>query len=77
MGTKSDQGLNEAVAQMEQLADEIRLKIHLAGMDAKDAWSSLEPRLEEARKHAREASHASSVAIDETLDAFRKFAASL
>jgi hypothetical protein len=32
--------------QLQGLADEIRVKIHLAGMDAKDAWAKLEPRLQ-------------------------------
>ena len=32
--------------QLQRLADEIRVKVHLAGMDAKDAWAKLEPRLE-------------------------------
>jgi hypothetical protein len=27
------------------LADEVRLKAHLAGMDAKKAWEGIEPRL--------------------------------
>lgn len=28
-----------------RLADEIRVKIHLAGMEVKETWSKLEPRL--------------------------------
>ena len=28
-------------------ADEIKLQLHLAGMDAKDAWNELEPKLAE------------------------------
>jgi len=37
---------------LRQLADEIRVKIHLAGMDAKDTWSKLEPRLREVEQKA-------------------------
>ena len=29
-----------------RLADELELRIHLAGMDARDRWHELEPRLE-------------------------------
>jgi hypothetical protein len=32
---------------LRRIADEIRLKIHLASMDAKTAWASLEPRVTE------------------------------
>lgn len=30
-----------------RLADEIRVKIHLAGMEVKDTWDRLEPKLQE------------------------------
>lgn len=32
---------------LKQMADEIRVKLHLAGMDAKDAWDEVQPRLAE------------------------------
>jgi hypothetical protein len=32
---------------LQQTADEIKLKLHLAGMDAKDAWNELEPKIAE------------------------------
>lgn len=32
---------------LRRAADEIRLKLHLAGMDAKDAWNEIQPRLED------------------------------
>ena len=35
---------------LRQTADEIRVKLHLAGMDAKDAWEELEPKLAEFEK---------------------------
>jgi len=37
-----------------QLKDEIRVKLHLAGMDAKDAWQRLQPRLEHFERTAEE-----------------------
>ena len=33
-----------------RLADELEVQIHLAGMDARDAWRELEPRLERLEK---------------------------
>jgi hypothetical protein len=77
MGTKQDirKGIDEALDALEQTADEVRVKLHLAGMEATDAWEKqLEPRLFEARRHAREATAASKAAIEETLKAFRDFA---
>jgi hypothetical protein len=31
--------------EVRQIADELKLKIHLASMDARDRWRTLEPRL--------------------------------
>ncbi|PZR16563.1 MAG: hypothetical protein DI536_05190 [Archangium gephyra] len=36
------------VKSLQQLRDEIRLKLHLASMDAKDEWDRLEPQVEHA-----------------------------
>jgi hypothetical protein len=33
---------------LQQLRDEIRLKLHLASMEAKDEWSRLEPQVDHA-----------------------------
>lgn len=46
--TESDMG-NELSAwdDVRRFADELELKIHLAGMDARDRWHALEPRLEQ------------------------------
>ena len=30
---------------LKRTADEIKLKLHLAGMDAKDAWEEIQPRI--------------------------------
>jgi hypothetical protein len=43
------------------LRDEIRVQLHLAGMDLKKEWQKLEPRLEEAEKMV-DAVQAASVA---------------
>jgi archaellum component FlaC len=37
---------------LRRMADEIRVKIHLAGMDAKDTWAKLEPKLHELERKA-------------------------
>ena len=35
---------------LRRTADEIRLKLHLAGMDAKDAWEEIQPRIADFEK---------------------------
>ncbi len=42
-----------------RIADEIRVRIHLASMDAKDAWTKLEPRVKDLEhKFDRATEHA-------------------
>ena len=41
------QDLEDTRADLKRAADEIRVKMHLAGMDAKDAWQDIQPRLED------------------------------
>ena len=54
------------------------MKLHLANMDAAAEWNDkLEPRLFQAREHAREAKDASKAAIEDAVKAFKAFAASL
>jgi hypothetical protein len=76
--TPLEQSIDEALLELEKLTDEIRVKLHLASMDANVAWNEkLEPRLFEARGHASEAKAASKHAIDDAVKAFKAFAASL
>ncbi len=48
-----------------RVADEIRVRIHLAGMDAKDAWAKLEPRVNELQSKLVRASDRASAELDE------------
>jgi len=41
------QDLEDTRNDLKQAADEIRVKLHLAGMDAKDAWDEIQPRIED------------------------------
>lgn len=77
MDAKQDlrKGIDDALAELEKVADEVRVKLHLAGMDVIATWNEqLEPRLFEARQHARDASLASKAAIAEAVETFREFA---
>lgn len=39
------QELEDTRNDLRRTADEIKVKLHLAGMDAKDAWDEVQPRL--------------------------------
>lgn len=41
------QELQDTRDDLQRMADEIKVKLHLAGMDAKDAWNEIQPRLED------------------------------
>jgi hypothetical protein len=70
--------IDDALRELETLADEIRVKLHLAGMDANDTWDRiLEPRLFDALEHGREAKASSAKAVTDLAKALREFAASL
>jgi len=83
MGTKMttagiEKSLDELAEDLEAAATEIELKLKLASMDARDVWrTKLEPKLFEARVHAREAKEQSKKAIAETVKALREFSAVL
>lgn len=38
------------LGELKKLRDEIRVKLHLAGMEVKERWKQLEPRLEEIER---------------------------
>ena len=46
--------LDAQLDELTQMKDEIRVKLHLAGMDAKDAWRDLEPKLDKLEHDAAE-----------------------
>lgn len=75
---KIEKSLDEMLDELEAMGTEIEMKLKLASMDARDLWQrKLEPRLFEARMHAREAKDASKHAVQDTLKAFKEFAESL
>lgn len=57
---------------VQRLADEIEVQIHLAGMDARDRWHELEPRLEKLEQQiAHSGERASQAVVHELRDALR------
>ena len=51
--TELKEELKKSVAALRTLRDEVRVKIHLAGLDAKTEWNKLEPHLLESRTRGR------------------------
>jgi hypothetical protein len=74
---------DKSLAQLQTLRDQVRVKIHLAGLDAKAEWTKLQPRLEAAEKTAVEAaakaagdvSAATKSAVDDAVKALKEFRA--
>ena len=69
--------LQKSLDSLAMLRDEIRVRLHLAGMDAKDAWNRLEPKLLEAEKLAEDVSESSKAALNEIVKKVQEFRASL
>jgi len=62
---------------LETLRDEVRVRIHLGAMDAKDAWKKIEPQIAAAEDAAEHASESSREALKKALQAVTQFRASL
>jgi hypothetical protein len=69
--------LKKSLALLNTLRDEVRVSLHLAGMEAKDRWNKIEPRLNDVERAARDASEASRAAVAEALKVLKDFRASL
>ncbi|AUX46208.1 hypothetical protein SOCE26_077130 [Sorangium cellulosum] len=69
--------LQNSLTSLQTLRDEIRVRLHLAGMEAKDAWSKLEPTILDAEKLAGDVSETSRNALHDILQKLKDFRASL
>jgi hypothetical protein len=54
---------------LRQLADELELEIHLAGMDTRQRWHALKPRLAAFERRIKNAGGRASRAVTEELEA--------
>jgi hypothetical protein len=70
--------LEKSVNTLRELRDEVRVKLHLAGMDVKDEWNRLEPQLESTlERAARDITDASKTALTDVTEAVRKLRSKL
>ena len=59
--------LKKGVDLLRTLRDEVKVKVHLAGMDAKDRWAKLEPELFKVERAAQQATESSKKLLDDAL----------
>jgi hypothetical protein len=52
MATADKQELKALQQDVKALRDEVKLKLHLAGMDLKDEWQKLEPQIDRVASSA-------------------------
>jgi len=65
--------LKKNLTRLQTLRDEVRVRLHLAGMELKDQWKKLEPSLEEVEKKAGELSEASRAAMADAVKRLESF----
>ena len=66
--------LEALLAELQRLRDEIRVRIHLGGMDLRDQWKEFEPRIEEiVQQQKQKATEELCNAAADLRDAFRAF----
>jgi hypothetical protein len=63
--------IRRALDEVKRLRDEVRVRIHLAGMDAKDAWHKLEPRIDKLDRQLDAAGTRVSVELKAALEQAR------
>jgi hypothetical protein len=69
--------IQKSLGLMRTLRDEIRVKMHLAGMNLKEEWSKLEPQVAEIEKAANDFSQATRKALSDAVQRLSKLRSSL
>lgn len=69
--------IQKELSNLRTLRDEIRVDLHLAGMEARKRWADFEPRIAEAEKLADDVSETSRQAIARIAERVREFHRSL
>jgi hypothetical protein len=67
---KGKQDIQKAVDQLRTIRDEIRLHLHLANVEAKDAWNKLEPSLGELEQKMGQVTDATKAKAQDLLKRF-------
>jgi hypothetical protein len=64
--------LRRELESLQTLRDEVRVRVHLAGMDVRRRWSELEPRIDDLLDSAKRLGEASVEAVREALRVMRE-----
>jgi hypothetical protein len=64
--------LDKSIEMLKTLRGEIRVKLHLAGMEAKDRWNKLQPTLDAAEQAAKDATDASKHAVEQAVKSLKE-----
>jgi hypothetical protein len=75
--TELKEEIQKGLDHLRTLRDEVRVRLHLAGMEAKGEWNRLEPHLFEVEQKAHEASDVSRRAVAEAVEKLKKLRDSL
>jgi len=59
--------IEKGILRMQTLRDEVRVRLHLAGMDAKEEWDKLEPHIADIERKAEDLTDATRKAVDDAL----------
>jgi hypothetical protein len=69
--------LKKSLELLQTLRDEVRLQLHLGGMEAQRRWDELEPRIASVEQAAKEATESSRAAVGDVIAALKELSASL
>jgi hypothetical protein len=75
--TELKKEIEKSLSLMRTLRDEVRVKLHLAGMDAKDEWNKLEPRLDEIEQAATAFTESTRAAVADAIKEVSKLRSKL
>lgn len=64
--------MQDLADELKRLRDEIRVKLHLAGLEARDRWNELEPSMGQVEKLAREVNEASKRKLGDLRDRLKE-----
>jgi hypothetical protein len=71
--TEQRRHTRERLEHLRTLRDEIRVDVHLAGMELKQRWQELEPKMRDAERLAEDVSDVARSALDDIVERFRSF----
>jgi hypothetical protein len=69
--------MKKSLELLRTLRDEVRVQLHLGGMEARRRWEQLEPRLEQVEQAAKDVSDASRAAVGEAVKTLKELRDSL